>query len=221
MMTPGTAPRLEGEADMAQYAVLIYSDETEQWSPEQEKEVTDAYWAYTDMLTSSGQGDAGEALHPTSTATTVRVRDGKTLTTDGPFIESKEALGGFYIVNADDLDGAIELAAQCPGAAHGAVEVRPVIDFSAGASAWPGDAGATWIWPKRQQQMRSWRRWRRGKSTDRPIRGRGWRRRPGTKRWTGCGGRRCTSRRSRSWNDNWPGPRPRRPATSSRTSGSS
>lgn len=117
---------------MAEYTVLIYSDESEVWTPEQEKEVMDAYWAYTDMLTSSGKGDSGQALHPTSTATTVRVRDGKTLTTDGPFVESKEALGGFYVVNADDLDGAIALAAQCPGAKYGAVEVRPVVDFSAG-----------------------------------------------------------------------------------------
>ncbi len=72
-----------------------------------------------------------QTLHPTSTATTVRVRDSKTLTTDGPFIESTEALGGFYIVNAEDLDRAIGLAAQCPDAGHGAVEVRPIVDFSA------------------------------------------------------------------------------------------
>lgn len=116
---------------MAQYAVLIYDDETAVWSPEQEQEVMAAYWAYSGMLTDSGKGDAGEALHPTSTATTIRVRDGQTLTTDGPFVESKEALGGFYIINAADLDEAIGLAAQCPGARTGAVEVRPVIDFSA------------------------------------------------------------------------------------------
>lgn len=115
---------------MPQYAVLIYTDENAETTEAEDKEVMDAYWAYTEMLTSSGAGNAGEALYPTSTATTVRVRDGKTLTTDGPFIESKEALGGFYIVNADDLDRAIELAAQCPGAAAGAVEVRPVVDFS-------------------------------------------------------------------------------------------
>jgi len=120
---------------MAQYAVLIYSDESAVWDEKKNKEVMDAYWAYTNMLTSSGEGDAGEALHPTSTATTVRVRDGKTLTTDGPFMESKEALGGFYIIKADGLDGAIALAAKCPGAEHGAVEVRPVVDFSAGPQA--------------------------------------------------------------------------------------
>lgn len=120
---------------MTEYAVLIYSDETDEGTPEQQKEMHDAYWAYTEMLTNSGASKGGEALHPTSTATTVRVRDGKTLTTDGPFIESKEALGGFYLITADDLDRAIELAAQCPGAVHGAVEVRPVIDFSAGPPA--------------------------------------------------------------------------------------
>ncbi len=118
---------------MAEYAVLIYGDETEEWTPDQQKEVMDAYWAYSKMLDDKDLCPASEALHPTSTATTVRVRDGKTLTTDGPFVESKEALGGFYIIKADDLDGAISLAAQCPGAQHGAVEVRPVVDFSAEA----------------------------------------------------------------------------------------
>jgi len=132
MMTPGIGPGTGREPKMAQYAVLIYSDESEVWEPQKEKEVMDAYWAYTSMLQEKDLSPAGEALHPTSTATTVRVRDGKTLTTDGPFLESKEALGGFYIVKADDLDGAIALAAQCPGAEHGAVEVRPVVDFSAG-----------------------------------------------------------------------------------------
>lgn len=116
---------------MAQYAVLIYSDETAVWSDEQQKEVMDAYWAYSGMLTESGKGNAGEALHPTSTATTIRVRDGQTLTTDGPFVESKEALGGFYVIEAADIDDALALAAQCPGARTGAVELRPVVDFSA------------------------------------------------------------------------------------------
>lgn len=115
---------------MAHYAVLIYDDETAVWSDEKQKEVVDAYWAYSGMLTEGGKTTASEALHPTSTATTIRVRDGQTLTTDGPFIEAKEALGGFYIIEAADLDEAIALAAQCPGASTGAVELRPVIDFS-------------------------------------------------------------------------------------------
>ena len=74
---------------------------------------------------------AGEALHPTSAATTVRVRDGKTITTDGPYAETKEALGGFYLIEAANLDEAIEAAARIPGALHGAIEVRPIFEFAA------------------------------------------------------------------------------------------
>ena len=75
--------------------------------------------------------EAGEALHPTSAATTVRVRDGKTLATDGPYAETKEALGGFYLIQAANLDEAIDAAARIPGAKHGAIEVRPVFEFAA------------------------------------------------------------------------------------------
>jgi hypothetical protein len=71
----------------------------------------------------------GEALQPTATATTVRVRDGQTLSTDGPFAETKEVLGGFYIVEAADLDEAIGYAARIPGAKEGSIEVRPIVDF--------------------------------------------------------------------------------------------
>ena len=73
--------------------------------------------------------DLNEALHPTSSSTTVRVREGKALTTDGPFAETKEQLGGYYIVNCKDLDEAIQIAADIPGAAAGAIEVRPVMEF--------------------------------------------------------------------------------------------
>jgi hypothetical protein len=73
---------------------------------------------------------AGDALQPTQTATTVRVQDGETLTTDGPFAETKEQLGGYYLIEADSLDEAIEWAGKVPGARHGSVEVRPVMDFS-------------------------------------------------------------------------------------------
>ena len=75
---------------------------------------------------------AGEALHPSATATTVRIRDGQTVTTDGPFAETKEVLGGFYVVEAADLDAAIQLAAMIPGARFGSIEVRPIIEFGAG-----------------------------------------------------------------------------------------
>ena len=71
----------------------------------------------------------GAALLPTNTATTVRVRDGKTLTTDGPFAETKEQLGGYYLLVCKDLDEAIKAAAKIPGAAHGSIEIRPIMEF--------------------------------------------------------------------------------------------
>ncbi len=85
----------------------------------------------TQHVRERGALKAGEALHPSTTATTVRVRDGQTVATDGPFAETKEVLGGFYLVEAADLDEAIAYAAMIPGAVHGSVEVRPVFDFSA------------------------------------------------------------------------------------------
>jgi hypothetical protein len=85
-----------------------------------------AYGAFTEDVRKRGLMQAGEALEPTTTATTVRVRDGETVTTDGPFAETKEALGGFYLVDARDLDEAIELAARIPAAKHGSIEVRPI-----------------------------------------------------------------------------------------------
>ncbi len=120
------------------YALLIVGPSTAQPSPEppspeREAEVTEAYLDYTRMLRERGAYLGGEALQPNPTATTVRALDGQTVVTDGPFIEAKEALGGFYIVEARDLDEALELAAACPGARWGAVEVRPVKDFPAGS----------------------------------------------------------------------------------------
>lgn len=116
---------------MPQYAFLIYSDESVVRDAAEEQALMASYFAYGDVLRAAGANHSGEALHPTSTATCVRVRDGEALTTDGPFAESKEALGGFYLVTAPDLDAALALAAQCPGASHGTVEVRPVVDFGA------------------------------------------------------------------------------------------
>lgn len=111
------------------YACLIYSDETtgaQPGSPEFET-VMAGYMAFGE--TAGERILAGEPLEPTSAATTVTVRDGKTTTTDGPFAETKEQLGGFYILECGDLDEAISLAAMIPGAAHGRVEVRPVPNF--------------------------------------------------------------------------------------------
>ncbi len=117
-----------------QYLVMIYSDEKADASAT--KEETDAwmgeYFAYTEALQKSGIMLVGEALHPTSTATTVRVQNGKKITTHGPFAETKEQLGGFYLLNCKDLDEAIEWAAKCPGARVGSIEVRPIVDFSQG-----------------------------------------------------------------------------------------
>jgi hypothetical protein len=114
------------------YIMLIYTVEpTEQAPADVMKAEIDAYDAFTAHVRGRGAYEAGEALGSTTTATTVRVRDGRTLTTDGPFVETKEALGGFYLIEAADLDEAIAYAAMIPGAAHGAIEVRPILDFSA------------------------------------------------------------------------------------------
>jgi hypothetical protein len=78
----------------------------------------------------AGTIKGGNALQPTSSATTVRVRDGKRLTTDGPFAETKEQLGGYYLIDAPDLDAAIAVAAKIPGARSGSIEVRPIMTFS-------------------------------------------------------------------------------------------
>jgi hypothetical protein len=116
-----------------QYLVLISSEEpTEAPDPAQIGAVMTEYNAYTDMLRERGALVAGEALQPTATATTVRVRDGQTMTTDGPFAETKEALGGFYLIEAKDLDEALALGGACPGAKWGSIEVRPIVDFAAG-----------------------------------------------------------------------------------------
>lgn len=115
------------------YAVLIYTQEVpaEQVRPEEWGQVMAEYNAYTALLNQAGVNtDGGEALHETKTAKSVRVRDGKQQVTDGPFAETKEALGGFYILDCKDMDQALNYAAQCPGAKWGTIEVRPVNEFS-------------------------------------------------------------------------------------------
>jgi hypothetical protein len=109
------------------YMLLIYSQEG-YWRSLSEDEQKASFDEY--MALSSAPGVIGDnQLQPNSTATTVRVADGDTLTTDGPFIETKEALGGYYLGDVDDLDAAIELATRIPAARHGgAVEVRPVVE---------------------------------------------------------------------------------------------
>jgi hypothetical protein len=112
-----------------QYMLQIYSGEAmatfEGLPADEQAAVSGEYFAISQVPGVTG----GAQLHPASTATTVRVKDGRTLTTDGPFPETKEALGGYYLLEADDLDAAIELAAQVPAARMGgAVEVRPVVE---------------------------------------------------------------------------------------------
>ena len=116
------------------YALLIYTaEQTEEPPPDVLQAQVDGYNTFTDHVKNRGAYEAGEALDSTSTATTVRVRDGKTLTTDGPYAETKEALGGFYLVQAGDLDEAIAFAAMIPGAREGAIEVRPIYEWAAAA----------------------------------------------------------------------------------------
>jgi hypothetical protein len=111
-----------------QYMLLIYNAEGQKLSPEEQRKLFQEYMAFTQGIVKDGKFKAGDPLEPTSTATTVRVRNAKTLTTDGPFAETKEALGGYYLFEADDLDAAIELAARIPAARlGGAIEVRPLV----------------------------------------------------------------------------------------------
>jgi hypothetical protein len=114
------------------YLCLIYDDEKqyETMTKEQGDAFMGEYFAYTEGIKSSGHYIAGEALQPVSTATTIRLRNGKISTTDGPFAETKEQLGGFYLVEAKDLNEAIQVASRIPSVKIGSIEVRPVVDFS-------------------------------------------------------------------------------------------
>lgn len=114
------------------YLCLLYDNERS-WAT-MTKADTDAvmgdYFAFTNGIQASGQYVAGEALEPTRAATTVRIRGGNTTITDGPFAETKEQLGGFYLIEAKDLNEALAVAAKIPAARTGCVEVRPIVDFS-------------------------------------------------------------------------------------------
>jgi hypothetical protein len=113
------------------YLCLIYDEEKEMAAmakPESDAFMGE-YFAFTEGIRKSGHFLAGEALQPVHTATTVRVRNGKLSTTDGPFAETKEQLGGFYLINAKDLNDAVQVAAKIPSARLGSVEVRPIMDY--------------------------------------------------------------------------------------------
>jgi hypothetical protein len=119
-----------------EYALLIYGDQSQaaNLSPEELEAGMDLWWKYEAWLGEKGIKVSGEALHDTRQATTVRVKDGETVTTDGPFAETKEQLGGFYVIDVANLDEALEAAAKCPGAFTGSIEVRPIEKFEQGAS---------------------------------------------------------------------------------------
>jgi hypothetical protein len=111
-----------------QYLLMIYQNEVEYAKNDAatSQKMMDEYQTFTQSIIQSGQFKAGDRLQPTTMATTVRVRDGKTLTTDGPFAETREQLGGYYMVDAKDLDSAIAIAARIPSARIGSIEVRPI-----------------------------------------------------------------------------------------------
>ncbi len=114
-----------------QYLLMIYTNEQQeaQRTPEENEAVMGEYYAFTNEVRQAGVMVAGEALHPTTTATTVRVRNGQTTSTDGPFAETKEQLGGYYLLDCQNLDEAIRWAAKIPGAREGSIEIRPVMVF--------------------------------------------------------------------------------------------
>lgn len=108
------------------YALLLYQEEPQEFTPEMIARHVEEFAAFVKEATDRGVMRGGSPLSPVQTATAVRLRDGKTMTTDGPFAETKEALAGFFIVECADLDEAIEIAARVPTVHSGTVEVRPV-----------------------------------------------------------------------------------------------
>lgn len=113
-----------------EYAILVYespADFAERENPETSAAYHGAYHAYSEALVKAGLMSGGAGLRPPTTATTIRLREGRRLVQDGPLTETKEQLGGFFIINAADLDEAIQWAARCPAAARAGVEVRPVL----------------------------------------------------------------------------------------------
>ena len=120
-----------------QYMLLIYGDEAagtqrfERMSPEERDEMMGKWWSYTRELQDAGVHVADDALQPTATAKTVTVQDGERLVTDGPFAETKEQLGGFYVIDVESEEQALEWASRVPSLPDGSIEVRPVMKFEA------------------------------------------------------------------------------------------
>jgi hypothetical protein len=119
------------------YILLIYDDEKNRakMSDSERKQMYNEYGQLTEQIKASGHYVAGAPLQPVSTATSVRVRDGKRLVTDGPFAETREQLGGYYLIEAKNLDEATGIAARIPSGRTGTIEVRPVMGMEAQASA--------------------------------------------------------------------------------------
>ncbi|HEX7247683.1 MAG TPA: YciI family protein [Actinomycetota bacterium] len=117
-----------------QYMLLIYGNESAvpQMSEADQAGEMQRWYDYSDWLRTKGWMKAGDALQPVEQATSVRVRDGERMVTDGPFAETKETLGGYYLLEVDNLDDAIEAAARCPGASYGTIELRPVMEMPEG-----------------------------------------------------------------------------------------
>lgn len=112
------------------YLLLIYGEEPTEQAPQEQVDAIMAEWyAYDKALREAGAHLAGDALQGTHTATTVRVKGDERVVTDGPFAETREVLGGYYLIDVPDLDSALDWAARCPGAKYGSIEVRPVLEL--------------------------------------------------------------------------------------------
>jgi hypothetical protein len=124
----GTGER-DKETAMPQYMLLIYGDPAQGPGPEEAAAEMPKWMAYGEELTKAGAMVAGDALQPTESATTVRERGGERVVTDGPFAETKEQLGGYYLIDVPDLDAALDWASKVPSVGRGSIEVRPVMIF--------------------------------------------------------------------------------------------
>jgi hypothetical protein len=111
-----------------QYLLMIYASEAQEHAiaPEEMGKIMQAYSAYSEALVKAGAMRAGERLRPATDATSVRVRNGKTEVLNGPYAETREQLGGYYLIDVPDLDAALSWAARCPTSAYGTIEVRPI-----------------------------------------------------------------------------------------------
>lgn len=124
-----------------QYLLALYADEStwDRMTPEQQQQGAAAYMAYTQALQAAGVLKGSNRLRPTSTATTLRTTNGKTQVLDGPYIESKEQLGGYYLIDVPNLDAALSWAGKCPGVAHGVVEVRAIWEMNSATNRYDGE----------------------------------------------------------------------------------